>query len=146
MNMLGYYKEPELTDSVLKDGFVYSKDLMYFDAEGGLHFAGRGDDVINIRGFKVAPVEVEEVALKHPCVHDCVCVPYDDRVRGRIIKMLVQVKDGQALDSESITEFLSQKLEGYKVPQLILEVPEIARTQNGKLNRKEMIRIHSNIS
>lgn len=145
MNMLGYYKEPELTASVLKDGFVYSKDLMYFDEGGGLHFAGRGDDVINIRGFKVAPVEVEEVALKHPCVHDCVCLPYDDRVRGRIIKMVVQVKEGQTLDTESITEFLSQKLEGYKVPQLIEEVAEIARTQNGKLNRKEMIRQYSNI-
>ena len=51
----------------------------------------------------------------------------------------------QTLDTESITEFLSQKLEGYKVPQLIEEVAEIARTQNGKLNRKEMIRQYSNI-
>ena len=145
MNMLGYYHEPELTASVLKDGFVYSKDLMYFDEEGGLHFAGRGDDVINIRGFKVAPVEVEDVALKHPCIHDCVCIPYDDRMRGRVVKMLVQVKEGQALDTESITAYLSEKLEGYKVPQIIEQVEEIARTHNGKLNRKEMLRLYSNV-
>jgi len=145
MNMLGYYKEPELTASVLKDGFIYSKDLMYFDEEGGLHFAGRGDDVINIRGFKVAPVEVEDVALKHPSIHDCVCVPYDDRMRGRVVKMLVQLSEGHALDAESITEFLSQKLEGYKVPQIIEPVEEIARTHNGKLNRKQMISLYSNV-
>ncbi len=145
MIMLGYYNEPELTASVLKDGYIYSKDLMYFDPTGGLHFAGRGDDVINIRGFKVAPVEVEDVALKHPSVHDCVCVPYDDRMRGRVVKMLVQVKDGQSLDAESITEFLSEKLEAYKVPQIIDQVQEIARTNNGKLNRKQMIQQYSNI-
>lgn len=145
MNMLGYYGEPELTASVLRGGFVCSKDLMYFDEAGGLHFAGRGDDVINIRGFKVAPVEVEEVALKHPCIHDCVCIPYDAPIRGRIVKMLVQVKEGTTLDAASVTAYLSEKLEGYKVPQIIQEVPEIARTANGKLDRKEMLRQYSNI-
>lgn len=145
MNMLGYYKEPELTASVLKDGFVYSKDLMYFDEEGGLHFAGRGDDVINIRGFKVAPVEVEDVALKHPAINDCTCVPYDDRVRGRIVKMLVVLNEGFELDIESITEFLSEKLEAYKVPQIVEQIDAVERTGNGKLNRKEMIRLYSNV-
>lgn len=145
MNMLGYYKEPELTASVLKDGYVYSKDLMYFDEAGGLHFAGRGDDVINIRGFKVAPVEVEDVALKHPAVNDCVCVPYDDRVRGRVVKMLVKLNEGFELDTESIAQFLSEKLEAYKVPHIIEEVSEIARTHNGKLNRKQMISQYSNV-
>ena len=145
MNMLGYYKEPELTASVLKDGFVYSRDLMYFDDDGGLHFAGRGDDVINIRGFKVAPVEVEEVALKHPSVNDCVCIPYDDRMRGRIVKMLVCLNAGFELDREALSAFLSEKLEAYKVPQIIEPVAEIARTHNGKLNRKQMIAEYSNI-
>ena len=145
MNMLGYYKEPELTASVLKDGYIYSKDLMYFDNDGGLHFAGRGDDVINIRGFKVAPVEVEDIALKHPSVLDCVCVPYDDGMRGRVVKMLVQLKDGYALDNESIALFLSERLEAYKVPHIIEGVQEIARTANGKLNRKEMIKQYSNV-
>lgn len=145
MNMLGYYNEPELTASVLKDGFVHSKDLMYFDDAGGLHFAGRGDDVINIRGFKVAPIEVEDTAMKHPSVNDCVCVPYDDRMRGRIVKMLVQLNEGFELNREDLTQFLSSKLEAYKVPQIIEEVGQIARTHNGKLNRKQMISDYSNI-
>jgi len=145
MNMLGYYNEPELTASVLKDGFIYTRDLMYFDEKGGLHFAGRGDDVINIRGFKVAPVEVEEVALKHPSVNDCVCIPYDDRMFGKIIKMLVCLNEGYELDKEALTEFVSQKLEPYKVPQIIEQVETIARTANGKLNRKQVISEYSNV-
>ncbi len=145
MNMLGYYGEPELTASVLRDGFVHSKDLMYFDEAGGLHFAGRGDDVINIRGFKVAPVEVEDAALKHPRVQDCLCIPYDDPVRGRILKLLVQAKDNAPLDTASVTAYLSQNLEGYKVPQIMIQVSEIARTANGKPDRKQMLRQYSNI-
>lgn len=145
MNMLGYYKEPELTASVLKDGFVHSSDLMYFDDKGGLHFAGRGDDVINVRGFKVAPIEVEDVALKYPDVVDCVCIPYDDAMGGRIIKMLVCVKEGANLDKEGLSTYLSDKLEAYKVPRIIEQVNEIARTANGKLNRKAVISEHSNI-
>lgn len=145
MNMLGYYKEPELTASVLKDGFVHSSDLMYFDETGGLHFAGRGDDVINVRGFKVAPIEVEDVALKYDGILDCVCIPFDDAMGGRIIKMLVCVKDGATLDKEGLSAYLSEKLEAYKVPRIIEEVNEIARTANGKLNRKAVISEYSNI-
>ena len=144
MNMLGYYKEPELTASVLKDGFVHSHDLMYFDENGGLYFAGRGDDVINIRGFKVAPTEVEEIALKHPAINDCVCIPYKN-VMGDTIKMVVKLNEGYELDTESISNLLSEKLEPYKVPSIIEAVEEIARTANGKLNRKQVIAEHSNV-
>lgn len=146
MNMLGYYNEPELTASVLKDGFVYTKDLMYFDEKGGLHFAGRGDDVINIRGFKVAPVEVEDVALKYDGILDCVCIPFDDAMRGRCIKMLVCVSNDCELDKEGLSNYLSEKLEGYKVPQFIEQIDQVARTANGKLNRKQMISDYSNIN
>ncbi len=139
MNMLGYYKEPELTASVLKDGYIYTRDLMYFDEKGGLHFAGRGDDVINIRGFKVAPIEVEDIALKHPSVNDCVCIPYNDRMFGCVIKMLVCLNEGYELDKEDLTEFISKKVEPYKVPHFIEKIDSIPRTPNGKLNRKQII-------
>lgn len=145
MNMLGYYNEPELTASVLKDGYIHSSDLMYFDEKGGLHFAGRGDDVINVRGFKVAPVEVEDVALKYPGIADCVCIPYNDALGGRIIKMLVCVGEGATLDQEGLTAYLAEKLEAYKVPQIIEQIEQVARTANGKLNRKQMISDYSNI-
>ena len=144
MNMLGYYNEPELTAATLKDGYVYSHDLMYFDENGGLYFAGRGDDVINIRGFKVAPNEVEEIALKHPSINDCVCIPYKNMM-GDTLKMVVKLNEGFELDMESICSLLAEKLEPYKVPSIIVAVDEIARTANGKLNRKQVIADHSNI-
>lgn len=144
MNMLGYYKEPELTSTVLKDGFIYSNDLMFFDEEGNLHFAGRGDDVINIRGFKVAPTEVEDCALKLQDILDCACIPYEDHALGRVMKLLVCIKDGSEFKPKEISAYLSKELEPYKIPQYIETVSEIVRTPNGKMNRKEMIRLYSN--
>ena len=139
MNMLGYYKEPELTASVLKDGYVYSKDLLFFDDKGGLHFAGRGDDVINIRGFKVAPTEVENTVLRYEAIADCACIPYDDKVFGRCLKLFVVMNEGYSFNEESITGFLEKKLESYKLPKYIECLPEIPKTYNGKVDRKQLI-------
>ncbi len=139
MNMLGYYKEPKLTEAVLKDGFIFSKDLMYFDAEGGLHFAGRGDDVINIRGFKVAPTEIEDVALRYPMVAECACVPYEDKLLGSSLKMFLAVKKGEAFDVNDFTDYLGSKLEAYKVPRFIELLSEIPKTFNGKVDRKKLV-------
>lgn len=139
MNMLGYYNEPDLTAEVLKNGFIYSHDLMFFDEKGELHFAGRGDDVINIRGFKVTPTEVEDVALHHPSIVDCACVPYEDKVLGRIMKMYVVMENNAAFDIESITSYLSTKLEAYKIPTYIECLNEIPKTYNGKIDRKKLI-------
>ena len=139
MNMLGYYKEPELTAQTLKDGFIYSKDLLYFDEEGELHFAGRGDDVINIRGFKVAPPEVEEAALQFPKLEECVCVPFEDKAPGRVMKMVVVMKEGEVFDREEITAFLAEKLEDYKLPRILEQLDAIPRTFNGKIDRRKLM-------
>ena len=143
MNMIGYYKEPELTNKVLRDGFIYSSDLMYFDEKGNLYFAGRGDDVINVRGFKISPVEVESLALKHPSIADCVCIPYEDQKQGCVIKLLVTLNSGCKLNVENISEFLSAGLEPYKVPTFIEQIDAVVRTTNGKLDRKIMISKYS---
>lgn len=139
MNMIGYYNEPELTESVLKNGFIYSKDLMYFDSNGALHFSGRGDDVINVRGFKVSPIEVVDVALRFPMIKDCACVPYDDKALGRCLKMFVVVKEGYAFDVEEVIAFLETKLEAYKIPKYIERISEIPKTYNGKIDRKKLM-------
>lgn len=143
MNMIGYYKEPELTARVLRDGYIYSSDLMFFDEKGNLHFAGRGDDVINVRGFKVSPVEVENYALKHSSIADCACIPYEDKKQGIVVKLLVKLNNGYRLNSNAITEFLSSGLEPYKIPTFIEQIDEVERTSNGKLDRKKMISKYS---
>ena len=133
--MTGYAAEPELTASVLRDGTVYTADNAYLDEKGRLRLTGRDDDVINIGGFKVAPSEVEDVALSHPSVKDCICICEDTEL-GNMLTLLVVQKEDTPFDKRALAVYMSQKLERYKVPVRYKQVPSINRTFNGKLDRK----------
>lgn len=134
--MNGYENEPELTAEVMRDGIVYTADNGFIDAEGMLHIEGRTDDIINTGGFKVAPPEVEEAALSHPMVKDCICISQPHPILGQAPALLVVLNEGYSLDKRQLALHISSKLERYKVPTYYMEVPSIERTSNGKLNRK----------
>ena len=135
----GYWNEPELTAQTIKNGVIYMSDIGYLDNNGYLYLVGRRDDVINIGGFKVAPTEVEEVALRMPMVADCACVPYDDENLGKVLKLFVRLNEGYILDSEEIARNLEKQLEAYKVPKYIEAIDAIPKTYNGKIDRKKLI-------
>ena len=136
---LGYWGEPELTAQTIQNGIIYMTDLGYIDEDGFLFLVGRRDDVINIGGLKVAPTEVEDVALRYDAIEECACVPYEDRTYGRVMKMYVVLKEGYSFDADEITSFLESKLEAYKLPKFIECILEIPKTYNGKIDRKKLI-------
>lgn len=134
--MSGYVGDPELTATVLRDDTVFTSDVGILDEEGMLHLSGRSSDVINVGGFKVSPIEVEEVAMASPMVSDCICISASHPVTGRALKLLVVTPSGQKLDKRTLARYLADRLEPYKVPMLYEQVDTIARTYNGKLDRK----------
>lgn len=134
--MTGYIGDPERTAGILKDGVIYTNDVGELDSEGNLHLKGREDDVINVGGFKVAPLEVEDVAMGYPAVADCICIPVENPITGHALKLLVVLKPGHTLNRKDLALYMRSKLEPYKVPMLYQEVEKIERTFNGKLNRK----------
>jgi acyl-CoA synthetase (AMP-forming)/AMP-acid ligase II len=134
--MSGYVGDPELTATVLRDDTIFTSDIGTLDEEGMLHLSGRASDVINVGGFKVSPIEVEEVAMSNPLVSDCICISASHPVTGRALKLLVVTPSGQTLDKRSLARYLADRLEPYKVPMLYEQVDTIARTYNGKLDRK----------
>ena len=134
--MSGYVGDPELTATVLRDNTIFTSDVGTLDEEGMLHLSGRASDVINVGGFKVSPIEVEEVAMSNPMVSDCICISASHPVTGHALKLLVVTFPGQTLDKRTLARFLADRLEPYKVPMLYEQVDTIARTYNGKLNRK----------
>ena len=134
--MSGYLNDPELSATVLHDNTVYMSDYGSIDDEGMLHIGGRENDVINVGGYKVAPTEVEDAAMSIPGVKDCICISTDHPIMGRALKLLVVMADGAEFSKRTIARQLAATLEPYKVPQLYEQVKTIARTYNGKLNRK----------
>ena len=134
--MTGYANDFEMTSRILRDGELYTADLGRIDADGMLHLVGRMDDVINVGGLKVDPVEVENVAMELPQIADCICVQVEHPVAGFALKLIVVMKDGESMDRKIIARFISQTLESYKVPLIYEQVDNIRRTFNGKPDRK----------
>lgn len=136
MNMKEYYLAPELTKSVMHNGWFVSNDLGKIDVQGNVYYCGRLGDVINIGGYKISPTDVEEVALQNESVSECICVESEDEYHVPYLKLLVVPKGKAEINSSELKEFMLNKLEAYKVPRAIEIVDEIAKTFNGKLNRK----------
>ena len=133
--MTGYWNDPTATESLLHNGEIFTNDLGRIDSDGRLHLSGRGDDVINVGGYKVAPTEVENVAQTFPAVADCICIPFQHPIIGTTLRLLVTTSYPN-LDIRALHQWLKLRLEPHKVPQDIRLVDHIERTFNGKLNRK----------
>lgn len=134
--MIGYCGDSDETNRVLRNNKIYTKDKGVLDEEGRLRLVGRDGDIINVGGFKINPVEVEDAAKSMPEIDDCICIPSPHPVIGTALRLLYVVKDGCRVEKKSLARHLASKLEGHKVPQLYSQVEIIERTYNGKLNRK----------
>jgi acyl-coenzyme A synthetase/AMP-(fatty) acid ligase len=134
--MSGYIGDPELTATVLRNDTVYMSDYGQIDAEGMLHIGGRESDVINVGGYKVAPTEVEDIAMSIEGIRDCICIPAPHSLLGSAPKLLYVPKPGQIIGPKDIADFLKPRLDSYKMPLFFEAVDAIKRTYNGKLDRK----------
>ena len=100
-----------------------------------LHLIGRNDDVINVGGYKISPIEVEDVALSFPMIKDCICISVPSSITGEALKLLFVEETVDTVKTKELARFLDSRLERYKVPQLYEKVGSIKRTFNGKIDR-----------
>ena len=145
MNMSGYWNAPELTDEILKEGWVVSNDIAYLDEDGYIFLLGRANDVINVGGKKVSPVEIENTAILYPGIEECCCIAAEDP-KGILgsVPVLFVVSDAPVPVPE-LKGFLSQKLEAYKLPAMILQIEKIPKNYMGKTDRKALKSIYAEL-
>lgn len=134
--MSGYLNDEAATAEVLRNGTLITSDLGSIGDNGMLYLRGRNGDVVNIGGYKVSPLEVEEAALSHPLVADCVCYKAQSPIFGPSIKLEYVIEPGHELSKKELARHLASKLEAYKVPRLFEQTTAIRRLFNGKLDRK----------
>lgn len=137
MLMKGYYNGLELTREAVADGILYTSDFGYIDDAGRVYVFGRADDIINYKGIKISPEEIETVAAGYPGIIDCACVPVEDRLCGQAPKLFIQTGH-EAFDKKAYLSFLKENLEASRIPVAIEIIEKIPRTANGKLQRKKL--------
>jgi long-chain acyl-CoA synthetase len=142
--MLGYWKEPQATAAVLRDGWYFSGDIVRLDADGFYYVLDRSKEMIKYKGFPVAPAEVESVLLEHPAVRDCGVVAKPDLACGEIPCAFVVLRDSftpsAALEKE-LCGFVADRLAHHKQPREIRFVDVVPRTPSGKILRRELRKV-----
>lgn len=140
--MLGYWREPERTGAArirLEDAaWFVTGDLALMDGEGYLFYQGRADDVINSAGYRIGPMEVENVLMEHPAVAECAVVASPDEERGEVVKAFIVPAPGHA-GSEALVRDLQDHVKRqtgpYKYPRRIEFVTDLPKTASGKIRR-----------
>ncbi|HOJ51941.1 MAG TPA: AMP-binding protein [Syntrophales bacterium] len=117
--MQGYYKAPEATRQVIRDGWLHTGDLGYMDEDGYIFLTGRKKRMIITSGFNVYPKEVETAILLHPAVEACVVSGKADLLRGEVVKAKVLLKAGKMASEKEIFQHCRLYLSPYKVPREI---------------------------
>jgi acyl-CoA synthetase (AMP-forming)/AMP-acid ligase II len=144
--MLGYWKEPQATAAVLRDGWYFSGDIVRSDADGFYYVLDRSKEMIKYTGCPVAPAEVESVLLEHPAVRDCGVVAKPDLDAGEIPCAFVVLREGftpsDAL-AKQLRDFVADRLAHHKQPREIRFVEVVPRTSSGKILRRELRKILS---
>jgi len=137
--MKGYYKAPDLTAQVLKDGWFYTGDFVKMDEEGYLEYIEKKSFIIvTPSGLNISPSEIEFVLLSHPSVAEAVYVGINDGYGGQIPTAFVVLKEGQHTTPEELSNLCYQNLADFKLPKRIEFIDSIPKTSSGKISRKKL--------
>ena len=137
-NMLGYWNNPEATQEVLRNGWVYTGDLGYQDADGYFWFAGRKKDIIISGGSNISPLEVENVIYMHPDVKEVGVFGHPDPVLGQRVHAAVVLNTGKSMNASDLRNFIASHLADYKIPEQITFSKSLPHNAIGKLDRKKL--------
>jgi long-chain acyl-CoA synthetase len=134
--MAGYWNAPGDTNRALRNGWLYSGDIGWVDADGYTFIVDRKKEMIKCRAFSIAPAELEAALLEHPDIVDCGVVGIADPDAGEVPGAFVVARKGCTLDPAALTQFFSSRLAGYKMIRRWHLVDAIPRTPSGKILRR----------
>jgi long-chain acyl-CoA synthetase len=137
--MKGYWKMPEESALVLRDGWLYTGDIGKMDENGYFYITDRKKDLIKYKGYSVYPREIEDVIYEHPAVKICAVIGKPDPVASEIPKAFIVLKEGKTATVDEIKEFVNSKVAPYKAIREIEFRTELPMTLVGKVLRRVLL-------
>ncbi|MBI2231845.1 MAG: long-chain fatty acid--CoA ligase [Deltaproteobacteria bacterium] len=136
--MQGYFRRPEETAQVMREGWFLTGDIGQTDADGYFYLVDRAKDMINVAGFKVWPREVEELLMKHPAVAEAAVIGIPDPDSGEAVKAFAVLKAGAPATEQELTEFCRTRIAVYKAPRFVEFIDALPRNPSGKILKREL--------
>ena len=136
--MKGYLNNPEATArTVDAEGWLHTGDIGIVDEDGYLEIVDRLKELIKVRGFQVAPAELEAVLLKHPNIADAAVIPVPDPDAGEVPKAVVVVRE--PMSAEAVMAFVEEHVAHYKRIRHVAFVETIPKSPSGKILRRVLV-------
>ncbi len=142
----GYEGDDEANAACFRDGWFYTGDVGYVDADGFLFLTGRVKELINRGGEKIMPHEIDESLLTHPAIAQAAAFSIPHPTLGEDVGAAVVLKSGETLNESQIREHVSRHLAAFKVPRKIVVLPDLPRCPVGKVRRKEVAALAQQLS
>jgi len=136
--MDGYWMRPEETAAVMRDGWLYTGDIVRMDEDGYFYVVDRKKEMIIVSGFKVYPREVDEVLYAHPAVREAAAVGVPHPSKGEVVKAFVVLRPGAVATAQQLMDHCRANLAPYKVPVDIVFRAELPKTLIGKVLRRQL--------
>ncbi len=133
-----YYKNAEASSDKVRDGWLYTGDLVYTDKKGYVYFLGRNTESMRCKGENVSAYEVEQAILKHPDVLECAvyAVP-SELAEDDIMATLVPI-EGRTIDPVAMPGFLADKLAKFAVPRYYRVIDALPKTETHRVIKKDL--------
>ena len=139
--MQGYWKAPEETARVLRDGWLYTGDIGHLDTQGYLYIVDRKKEMIKYKAFSVAPAELEILLLEHPAVQDVAVIGVADDEAGEVPKGFVVLRPGQQATADDLMAFVNKRVAAYKQIRYIEFIDAIPKVPSGKILRRVLLEL-----
>lgn len=136
--MMGYWRDSEATQDVLRGGWLHTGDVGYRDADGYLFLVGRSKEMIKSGAHRISPREIEEVIAAVAGVGEVAVIGVEDELLGQTIKACVIGSEDESV-RRSILRTCRENLPLYKMPKTVEFYSEFPRTASGKI-QKHLIR------
>jgi O-succinylbenzoic acid--CoA ligase len=133
--MQGYYGDEDATHKTLRDEWLHTGDIGYFDEAHDLFLVQRRSDLIVSGGENIYPSEVEAVLKKHPAIKEIAVVGINDAEWGQQVAAAIILENGTSLTEDELEKYSREQLAAYKIPRIVKFVDELPMTGSGKIQR-----------
>ena len=137
VNMMGYFKRPDLTENTIKaDGWMWTGDIATWDADRYISIKDRAKDMIISGGENIYSVQVEEAICKNEAVLEAAVIGVPDDEWGETVKAFVVLKPGQTATAEDIIQTARENLASYQKPRQVAFLDELPKAPTGKILKR----------